>query len=187
MARPSKLSPEQWGEIAKRLAGGESAADLSREYGVHQSQITRRVSQVSQDVRNVAHKVAAAQTALATLPVSQQYIAVSLAEKLRNISASLASAAEHGAATAHTLNALANPEAPRVADAHPTASLENLRNVGVLTKLANDSSHIALNLLAANKDRIQKMEDGGLVGAMQEDELDARIKTLQRRVANAAS
>lgn len=96
--------------------------------------------------------------------MSQQYIAVSLAEKLRNISQSLASAAEHGAATAHRLNALANGEVSRVDDADPMASLENLRNVGVLTKLANDSSHIALNLLAANKDRMQKMDEDGAGG-----------------------
>ena len=44
-------------------------------------------------------------------------------------------------------------------DAEPMASLDSLRNVGVLTKLANDSSHIALNLLAANKDRAKEAED----------------------------
>ena len=39
------------------------------------------------------------------------------------------------------------------------ASIESLRNVGVLTKLANDSSHIALNLLAANKERIKAADE----------------------------
>ena len=46
-------------------------------------------------------------------------------------------------------------------DAEPMASLDSLRNVGVLTKLANESSHIALTLLAANKDRVKAMDDPG--------------------------
>ena len=31
MARPSKLKPEQWTEITKRLLAGEKAADLIKE------------------------------------------------------------------------------------------------------------------------------------------------------------
>lgn len=110
-------------------------------------------------MRETARQIADAQSALAALPVAQQYTALSLAEKLRNISGSLASAAELGAATAHRLHALANSEVAKVDDAEPMASLDSLRNVGVLTKLANDSSHIALNLLAANKDRVKAAED----------------------------
>ena len=160
MARPSKLSPEQWAEVDRRLAAGEGVRDLAREFGINPSAISRRgVAHQSQRVRVVAQQVAAAQTALAELPVSQQYTALSLAEKLRNISASLASAAELGAATAHRLHALANSEVAKVDDAEPMASIESLRNVGVLTKLANDSSHIALNLLAANKERIKAADE----------------------------
>lgn len=161
MARPSKLSPEQWAEVDRRLAAGEGVRSLAKAFGMSPAAISKRgVAKQSKQTLVVAKQIAETQAALAELPVSQQYIAVSLAEKLRNISASLASAAEHGAATAHRLNALANAEVVRVDDADPMASLENLRNVGVLTKLANDSSHIALNLLAANKERVQKMEDG---------------------------
>ena len=159
MARPSKLSPEQWREIERRSAEGESTASLAKEFGVGRSTISDRVSGVSDRVRETARQIADAQSALAALPVAQQYTALSLAEKLRNISGSLASAAELGAATAHRLHALANSEVAKVDDAEPMASLDSLRNVGVLTKLANDSSHIALNLLAANKDRVKAAED----------------------------
>lgn len=152
MARPSKLTPDQWAEIDRRLMDGESASALAREFGINPSQITRRVSQVTQKVRNVAQSLAKAQTELAELPVAQQYAAVSLAEKLRNISGSIASAAELGAKTAHRLHALANSEVEKVDDADPLGSMDALKGVSVLTKLANDSSHIALNLLAANKE-----------------------------------
>lgn len=156
MARPSKLTPDQWSEIDRRLMGGESASALAREFGINPSQITRRVSQVTQKVRNVAQSLAKAKSELAELPVAQQYAAVSLAEKLRNISNSIASAAELGAKTAHRLHALANSEVEKVDDANPLESMEALKGVGVLTKLANDSSHIALNLLAANKETVKE-------------------------------
>ena len=158
MARPSKLSPEQWSEIERRLAAGEGASALAREFGVNPSQITRRVSQVSQKVRTVAQSLAKAQTELAALPVAQQYAAVSLAEKLRSISVSLANAAELGARTAHRLHALANSEVEKVDDADPLASdsIEALKGVGVLTKLANESSQIAVNLLNANKETVRE-------------------------------
>ena len=159
MARPSKLSPDQWKEVERRVAEGEGIRALARECGVDEAAIRRKVSPQTPQVRTVARQLADAQTALSALPVPQQYAAVSLAEKLRNISRSLASAAELGAATAHRLHALANSEVSKVDDAEPMASLDSLRNVGVLTRLANDSSHIALNLLAANKDRIKAAEE----------------------------
>lgn len=159
MARPSKLSPQQWADIERRMAEGEKASDLAREFEVHPSQITRRVSQVSQQVRIVAQKVADAQTALAELPVPQQYSALSLADKLRSISASVASAAELGARTGHRLHALANSEVAKVDDADPLASLDALKSVGVLTKLANESLAPALNLIAANKDAVQRINE----------------------------
>lgn len=156
MARPSKLSPQQWQDIERRLSAGEGASELAREYEVHPSQITRRVSQVSQKVRNVAQNLAKAQTELAELPVPQQYAAVSLAEKLRAISVSLANAAELGAKTAHRLHALANAEVVKVDDADPLKSMDALKGVSVLTKLANDSSQIAVNLLNANRETVKE-------------------------------
>ena len=161
MGRPSKLTPDQWVEIERRLAAGDKAADLSREYGISQTRISERVSKVSEKVRETAHKLAEAQAALSELPVAQQYAAVNLAEKLRSISNSLANAAELGAMTAHRLHALANSEVAKVDDATPLdpASIEALKGVSVLTRLANDSSSIALNLLNANRDTVKKANE----------------------------
>lgn len=162
MARPSKLSPDQWAQIERRLAGGEKVRDLASEFGVNASAISRRFPQQAQQrVQAVAQQLAVAQSALAELPVGQQAIAVSLADKLRNISASLASAAELGAKTAHRLQSLANTEVAKVDDAEPFASIDSLKSVGVLTKLANDSASIALNLLAANKESVKNLNGEG--------------------------
>ena len=157
MARPSKLSPEQWQEIERRLAAGESASALARGFGISPASISVRVSKISKKVSETAHKLAEAQTALAELPVAQQYAAISLADKLRSISSSLASAAELGAKTAHRLHALANGEVAKVDDADPLKSMEALKGVSVLTKLANDSSQIAVNLLSANRDTVKQV------------------------------
>lgn len=157
MARPSKLSPAQWAEIDRRSAEGESARALAREFGVDEAAIRRRVNPHTPRIKEVAAKVIEAREALASLPVSQQYVAITLADRLRNISNSLASAAELGAATSHRLSALANTEVAKVDDATPLASIEQLRGVSALTKLANDSASIALNLMAANKETVQKI------------------------------
>ena len=158
MARPSKLTPIQWAEIERRAAEGESHSALAREFGVGVSTVSARVSRVSETVRKVAHQVAEAHTALATLPVRQQVQAMSLAEKLQNISQSLASAAEHGAATAHRLAALANSEVAKIDDAAVLApeSLEAMKGVAALTKLSNEAAATGLNLLAANKKRVDE-------------------------------
>lgn len=162
MGRPSKLTAMQWASVERRLMQGESASALAREFGISEAAIRKRfgkfesVGVKSAKVREVAQILADADMALQTLAPSQRAVAIDMAEKLRNISGSLASAAELGAKTAHRLNALANTEVNKVDDANPLASLEELRSVGVLTKLANDSSHIALNLLAANKGRFEE-------------------------------
>jgi len=163
MPRPSKLTPEQWGIIERRLIEGETARSLGREFGVSANAIIKRFGKVhsigsqSSQVQLTAHKLAEANAALEALPPAHRPVAISLAEKLRSISDSLSSAADLGAKTAYRLNALANSEVAKVDDADPLQSLEALRGVGVLSKLANDSAAIALNLLAANKETVVKV------------------------------
>lgn len=157
MARPSKLTPEQWAEVERRASEGEVIRALAKEFGVDEAAIRRKVNPQTPQVRKMAERLAEVQTELAALPLRQQHLAVNLAEKLRNISTSLACAAELGAKTSHRLQALANSQVAKVDDADPMKSLGELRDVGVLTKLANDSAAIALNLLSANREAVQKM------------------------------
>jgi glutamine synthetase adenylyltransferase len=156
MSRPPALNPQQQDAVRRRLAEGEGVRALAREFNTSDATI-RRLSSHSSQIRNVAETLAAAQTALAALPLAQQHQALSLADKLRSISENLASAAELGAKTSHRLQALANSQVAKVDDADPMKSIGALRDVGVLTKLANDSASIALNLLAANKGTVEKL------------------------------
>jgi hypothetical protein len=166
MGRPSKLTEAQWSTIHARIMAGESIRAIGKEFKISAPAIIKRFGKVdtislqSERVNQVANKLADAQRALEALPPVQRPVALSLADKLKSISDSLASAAELGAKTAHRLQALSNSEVAKVDDADPMASLDSLRNVGVLTKLANDSAAIALNLVAANKEAVQRMNDG---------------------------
>ena len=165
MGRPSKLSPGQWEEIGRRLAKGERASDLAKEFGVSKTRVSERFSARTETVKAVANQLVAAEEALRSLPVSEQLSALSLADDLRAISTHLASAAKFGSATAHRLAGIAHAKVQEIDDAAPLTadSLESLKGVAVLTRMANDASQIGVNLLAANKDRVNRINDAAEV------------------------
>ncbi len=159
MARPSKLSPAQWREVERRSAEGEGARALAKEFGVDEAAIRRRVNPQTPQVRKVAAKLAEVQTELAALPLAQQYNAISLADKLRNISVSLAAGAELQAANFHRLSSLAQTELAKVDDADPMASADKLKSSMVLTTAANDAAKSPIALIAANKETVTKINN----------------------------
>ena len=137
-----------------------------------------------QNVREIAESIANVQTKLATLPVAQQYAAMSMAEKIRSIGNSLASAAELGAKTALRLHSLANSEVNKVDDVDPLGNVEVLKGVSALTKLANDSSALALGLMSGNK--AQPMVDDVPMATLDVTKLSsaARRELLEARAPN---
>lgn len=161
MGRPSKLNEKQWDDIKRRLATGEKAADLSREYGVSRATISERCQKPSETIRDVANQLVSADSALRSLPISEQAITLSVFDELRAISGHLAGAAKYGAATAHRLSGIAHAKVQEIDDAAPLTekSMESLKGVAVLTRLANDASVIGVSLLSANKDRMKEAEE----------------------------
>ena len=85
---------------------------------------------------------------------------MNLADDLKSISLHLAGAARFGSATAHRLAGIANAQVAEIDDADPLcpASVETLKGVSALTRLANDAGALGMNLLAANKDRVREGE-----------------------------
>lgn len=151
MGRPSKLTPDQWAEVERRLNAGEGASALAREYGISQPVISNRFSKVSNNIKSVASIIAKGQDELARLPVAQQYQALSLAEKLRSISSNLACAAENGSKTAKTLSGIASKQAEMVNESDPMESQETLQAISALTKICNDASSLGIGLINASK------------------------------------
>lgn len=147
MARPSKLSPLQWAELERRHAAGESAANLAREYGVSDAAVSKRVSKVTKETKILAIGLAKAQLAVDALPITQQYRVLSLAEKIRGMQDSLASAAELGAKTAHKMAAMANLEASKLDDADPQAIGESVKAIAILSKTGNEAGALARDMM----------------------------------------
>ena len=160
MGRKPMLTPEQEAEALRRVAiEGLSIRAVAKEYGISEAALRAKISAQSAQVKTVANQIVATEAALKQMPISAQITTHNLASKLRAVSDNLASAAMHGAATAHRLHALANSEVSKIDDADPLSpeSVEALKGVAALTKLGNDSAHVALNLLAANKETVQRL------------------------------
>lgn len=170
MGRKSALTPEQWAEIERRhLVGGESVNSLAKEFGVNEGTIRKKINPNSSErgkspkpLRELAQEKIAAERQLkdisetvSAMPMVRQKTFNDLVAGLLEISGHAVSAASYGMATAHRLSALAHSEVQKIDDADPLASGEQLRGIAALTALANESSKIGLNLLAANKDRLK--------------------------------
>jgi hypothetical protein len=165
MARPSKLTEKQWAEVEKRLLDGEIPASLAKEYGIDRAAITRKFSQQLRNIKSVANQIVETDAALKALPVAQQVQAISLADELKAISIHLASSAKHGSMASSKLNSMMHAEVQRFQDGAEesilkgespltTESIENLKGIGYLSRLANSASEIGLNLLKANKETV---------------------------------
>lgn len=192
MGRKSSLTPEQWTEIERRhLVDGESINSLAAEFGVNESSIRRKIKPNKAELPNgekplqvLAQEKAASDEAarkiaeeIAQLPISRQTVVRDLAAKLTNISGHLASAAEYGAATAHRLAGIAHAQAQGIDDAQPLndQSIGSLRGIAALTKLANEASEIGVNLLRANKEEIERINNP----------VTGRIGTITRRIIDS--
>ena len=162
MGRKSKLTEQQWQEIGRRLIANERPSDLAREFGVSPAVLSRRFAKRTATVKEVANQIVSADVALKSLPIAQQIEAMTLADELKAVSMHLAKAARFGSATAHRLAGIAHGKVQEIDDAAPLTekSMESLRNVAVLTRMANEASNIGVNLLAANKDALKKAEEG---------------------------
>ncbi len=160
MARPSKLTDKQWSDIERRHLKGEKMRALAKEYGISEGAIRARVSTQNFEIKQVVNQVVEAEQRFNALPVSAQVSARSLIDELKAISFHLASAGKYGAMTSHRLSGIANAQVEKIDDDEPLGpeSLETLKGISALTRLANDSSMIAVNLLNANKDAMKSMD-----------------------------
>lgn len=193
MGRKSKLTPEQWIDVERRvLVDGESVSAIAREFGMDEAAIRRKINpnksekseradkskplmqlakeKVSADkmVRDISEEISG-------LPVARQNIVSDLARKLSSISDHLAGAAEYGAMTAHRLSMIANMQVSQIDE---TASLEEnsdaLKSVLAITRAGNEAAQTGLNLLNANKDRNSLSDEE--IAAMTVEQIEERLR-----------
>lgn len=156
MGRKSKLTEKQWDDIKQRLLNGETAATLADEYVIHPAAISRKLAENIATTKTVANQILSAEVALKSMPIAQQIATINLVDQLRFISGHLAGAANFGAATAHRLSGIAHGKVQEIDDSRPMdqESMEALKGVAVLTRMANDASQIGVDLLKANKEAV---------------------------------
>ena len=158
MARPSKLTPDQWEEIAKRMLSGERAADLAREFGVSKAAISVRVKNRIETVKSVANQLVAANASLNSLSVSDRLLTLNVASELTAMQNHMLKAGVYGAANAHRLHGMASALIEQIDDADPLASMEQVKGAAVLTRLGNEAGDIATSFMTANKDRMKTLD-----------------------------
>jgi ABC-type transporter Mla subunit MlaD len=152
MGRRSKLTPEQWDEIGRRVAAGDSMSALSAEFGVSKSNISGRFSQKTERIRIVANKLVDASKALNGLPESERPLAVRLADDLKSISLNLTRAAKAGSDTAARLAEMANRKVKQALREDGKVDQEVLMDIASLTVTSNRAASPAMRLVAANQE-----------------------------------
>lgn len=148
MGRPPALTDRQKAEIGRRLAQGESAASLAKEFKVGRATMTRCFSGRLKTIKEVATKLAEAEIVLEHLPVSEQVAIRDLTDHLKGITTNATQAAETGMKTANLLHtkALAQVESLE----NPT--VDDLRLSDALLTVAGKASALGVSLMASNKD-----------------------------------
>lgn len=161
MARPSKLTENQWAEIEKRMLKGEKASALAKEFKIDRAAITRRISPSVTNIKVVANQLLDADVALKSLTIPQQIATITLFDELKAMSANLASAGKLGAINANRLSELAHEQISSINNesiANGTGFIA-LKTAQGLTEMANEASKIPLGLLNANKEQVQRINE----------------------------
>lgn len=183
MGRKSALTDDEWVKAIRRvLVDGESVNSVAKDLGINEATLRRKIKpnksegdKQSKSLKELAIGKTIAESALkqiteeiAELPVASQRIVSDLSTKLTNISKHLATSAEHGAMASSKLNLMMYSEVQRFQDGAEAAimagvspmteeSVVNLKGISALSRLANLSAEIGINLLKANKEAIDGM------------------------------
>lgn len=156
MGRPSVLKPHIKTEILRRLAMGEKAPDLRKEFKLTETTFRRNFSEAATKVREVATALATAEAAFEELPVSAQVTARDLANRLKGISMSMAQASEIHASNAKKLARMAQTTLDGVDPQSVALGLESadegIKRVMRLTTVSNEASRMPMGLMQANKE-----------------------------------
>lgn len=154
MARQSKLSDKQWQEIKERLIDGETRRSLSREFGLSETAIRKRLGSQVENIKTVVIQTLEAEKAFSALPISSQVSAQSLIIKLREIGENLISAAANGAITANRLSNRAMSLSSLIGDGLDSCDDEQrqaMRDVMALGMGVNTHADLGLKLMTVSK------------------------------------
>ena len=155
MARPSKLTEKQWAEIGRRLTKGEKVRSLAKEFGVSHTIISDRFSDRLETIKTLAKKVVRAQQemdetekAIKSLPVSDQWSVMSLADDLKAIASNMAAGSRIASENYQILQAKQRKALDDLSD-DPTQ--EELRVVKDLSEICNLTAKVPVALMTTKQ------------------------------------
>ncbi len=172
MAKPSKLSPQQWEEVKRKHIVDEiPIRQLAKEYGVNEKTIrlnfaqsnSANPQQTPQSSANAKERIE--QTAAIAIEAAKSVnsdpvevgIALELAVKLETVRGNLSRAASNTSSVADIMSVLAKRSADKLAqDKSGMIDIEEVKQVGALIELTNRASYIGLESVKINKEAPDK-------------------------------
>ena len=158
MGRKSKLTEKEWDELSRRALAGTPVRQLAREVGISESSIREKISAQNRKIKRLAEQKVRVEEEIKALPVSAQTQVSILASEMMAISANLATAGKFGSIVARHSMGIAAKQMAKVDQNEPMESAEILQGVAALTRIANESSTIGLNLMKKNEAALDEQE-----------------------------
>lgn len=160
-----KVSLRQWREIDARMAKGESARAVAKDYDITEGAIRYRAKSAppgkpkTPAFSEIASAIAAH---VERMPACQDDMAA--------IKTALVAAARSSAVTAQKLAAIAAKQVELVDKIDPMDTAEVLQGIGALTKLSNDAGAVGMAFLSAER----KAAETGKPGKKEQQQDQAR-------------
>jgi hypothetical protein len=145
--RPPKLDDRQKSEIGRRLAMGDKAIDLAKEFRVSRALVSTCFSKQTSTIQKLGSDLASVESAVAQLDVSEQVSVRAFADHLRGLSRTLIQAAQSGANVAARL---ARAAEERIEGKDKDDLLDEIIPVGGLMFTANRASSLGSALVRSS-------------------------------------
>lgn len=192
MGRKSKLTPEQWADVDRRLLDGEAARAIARDLGVSEPIIRARKKTRVEKIKDAANQVVAADRAVKELDLPAQRMALSFAQTLQVMSGSVAEAGMIGALNSADLKRMSRAELQKAIDALAAGKVDDaakaLAKMKELGGIANDEAEIAVRLITAQKEAVREAHKTPPADAPDLSTLDAgELEQLEQTLSKVGS
>jgi chromosome segregation ATPase len=168
MGRKPVIPESKKAEIVQRLAEGESARSLEKEYHIAHATFRDNFATLVGKVEEAANAIRYSEKLVEQLPESVQKVSQIIAARLRSIELHYANAAESGARSADRLSALAEKQVMRLKDKDPDP--EKIKVAHSLHSAAITALTPATAIMQANKAKMEESE--------KDDILPERVKLI---------
>ena len=157
--KPREISTELQAEIIAALTSGQyTLRQLASKFGIPESTIRLRFSNVAARTISAANQMVSANRAINSLPIAAQGAAISLATKLQTMASVLGDAALDSAFVAAKAAAVAKKQAASLDESAEEPDIDRLTNIAGAARIAREAAGLPLQLLAMGMDKVRDIE-----------------------------